>query len=112
MRIRIGGRLAFGYRLRASLYAIGRRLFNGEMNDRTKRDILSDVEAALEIVRGPLSKHEGGVEAVDFNMETGTLTVRLLGMCVGCPMADQTLHAIVGDTVESMVPEVREIVNV
>jgi Fe-S cluster biogenesis protein NfuA len=82
------------------------------MNNRNKQDILNDVEAALEAVRGPLSRHNGGVQAVDFDMETGRLSVRFLGMCDGCPLADQTLHTIIGDTVESAVPEVREVVHV
>lgn len=79
---------------------------------KTKEDILNEVEAALEEVRGPLSRHEGGIEAVDFDIGTGALSVRFKGMCDGCPFADQTLHTIIEEAVMSSVPEVRDVTSV
>lgn len=56
--------------------------------------------------------HAGNVELVDVDLETGKVTVRLQGTCVGCPMSDMTLKAGIEDTLMQLVPEVTEVVNV
>lgn len=82
------------------------------MAEKTKEEIMKEIGEALEVVRKPLAEHEGGVELMDFDIESGRLSVRFTGMCVGCPLADQTLHVIIEDTIQSMVPEVREVVAI
>jgi Fe-S cluster biogenesis protein NfuA len=82
------------------------------MAEKTKEEIMKEIREALEVVQKPLAEHDGGVELMDFAIESGQLSVRFNGMCEGCPLADQTLHIIIEDTVQSMVPEVKKVVAV
>lgn len=71
-----------------------------------------EVERVLETLRGGLAMHAGGVDLVDADPETGKVSVRLLGTCVGCPMSDLTLKAGIEETLRELIPEVTEVVAV
>lgn len=75
-----------------------------------KVDFTNDVEQALNTVRSGLAFHKGGVELVNADPETGVVTVRLTGTCVGCPMADMTLKMGIEDALIQLVPGVTEVV--
>lgn len=70
------------------------------------------IEQLLEAVRPALARHGGNVEYVDFQSESGQLSVRLLGTCKGCPMADLTLKAGIEAFICDELPEVQEVVAV
>jgi len=78
---------------------------------KTDGDMKRDVEKVLEDVRESLALHGGDIELLGVDPETGTVTVRLLGTCVGCPMADMTIATIVEETLREQVPGVRKVVN-
>lgn len=82
-----------------------------EQNDKSlnKADFTASVEQALETVRKSLAFHQGGVELVDADPETGLVVVRLLGMCVGCPLAGMTLKMGIEETLMQLVPGVTEV---
>lgn len=69
-----------------------------------------EIERALDMVRGGIAMHNGGVELIDLNVETGVATVRMSGMCVGCPMSGLTLKAGIEEAVRMVVPEVTEVI--
>ena len=72
------------------------------------RELKRKIEAVLDgKVRPYLSGHGGGVE-VD-SLEGGTLRVRLLGQCAGCPSAMLTNEQIIQEEVCAAVPEVRQV---
>ena len=48
--------------------------------------------------------HGGSVEFVSFTGKT--LTVRLGGACIGCPLSPATLHGWVAGTVHQFFPEI------
>ena len=52
---------------------------------------MEDINKALEEIRPALQQDGGDVEVVSFDEETGTLYVKFLGQCVGCPFAQMTL---------------------
>ena len=79
---------------------------------KSKEQLMSEIEKVLDILRQGLAMHAGNVELVDVDPETGKVSVRLLGTCVGCPMADMTLKMGIEDTVREMVPEVTEVIAV
>ncbi|GMU25528.1 NifU family protein [Patescibacteria group bacterium] len=79
---------------------------------KTTADIRVEIEQALDIVRKGLSLHRGGVELVDFYEGTGTVSVRLQGACIGCPLSDMTVKAGIEDLLKSVIPEVREVIAV
>lgn len=67
---------------------------------------------ALMAVQPMLGLHNGGLELVAANEETGRVEVRLLGNCAGCGLSPLTLKEGIERFVCSKVPEVREIVAV
>jgi Fe-S cluster biogenesis protein NfuA len=79
---------------------------------KTREEMLQDIENVLNVLRQGLAMHGGNVELVDFDMETGECKVRMQGACVGCPMSDMTLKAGIEDTLIEMVPGVKSVVGV
>ncbi len=77
-----------------------------------KQECLKEIEDALQLVRGGLAIHKGGVELVDIDMENGIVSVRMVGACVGCAFADMTLKDLIEETVMDSVPWVREVIAV
>jgi len=68
-------------------------------------DVGQRVEDALESVRPYLGSHGGDVELIEVT-ETGTVRLRLLGSCDGCPSSSVTLKLAVEGAIEAAAPEV------
>lgn len=68
------------------------------------------IEAVLETVRPALRMDSGGIELIDWDPETGKVTVKLQGACVGCPMSAITLKMGVEAALMDAIPEVKEVV--
>ena len=71
-------------------------------------DVGMRVEQALESVRPYLGSHGGDVELLEVN-DAGTVRLRLLGSCDGCPSSSVTLKLAVEGAIESAAPEVTSI---
>lgn len=68
------------------------------------------VEEVLDMIR-PVLMHDGGnVELVDVN--DGTVQVRLVGACAGCPFSTMTLKSGIEKILMQEIPEVKEVVAV
>lgn len=63
------------------------------------------VEEALESVRPYLGSHGGDVELLEVSDE-GTVRLRLLGSCDGCPSSSVTLKLAVEGAIEAAAPEI------
>jgi len=73
--------------------------------------IVEKVKAALENVR-PHLQHDGGdVEFVSM-ADDGTVSVRLLGRCSGCPMSQMTLKNGIEFSLREEIPQVTAVVGV
>ncbi|MEU2729314.1 NifU family protein [Streptomyces griseoviridis] len=70
--------------------------------------VATRVEKALDSVRPYLGSHGGDVELVAVT-EDGTVRLRLLGSCDGCPSSSATLALAVRGAVEAAAPEVTTI---
>lgn len=66
-----------------------------------------EIEKALDEIRPLLKWHKGGVEFVKF--EDGVVYVRLLGTCVGCPLAQLTLKGGIEELLKAKIPEVARV---
>ncbi|HET6627170.1 MAG TPA: NifU family protein [Nocardioidaceae bacterium] len=66
------------------------------------------VEQALESVRPYLGSHGGDVELLEV-ADDGTVRLRLLGSCDGCPSSSVTLKLAVEGAIEAAAPEVTAI---
>lgn len=70
-----------------------------------------EVEKALENIRKSLQADGGDVYLVDVTDE-GIVKVKLIGACVGCPMASITLANGIEKTLKQQVPEVKSVMAV
>lgn len=69
--------------------------------------MVEQIEKALNEVRPILARHLGNIEFVKF--EQGTVYVKFLGTCQGCPLSQLTLKAGVEEMLKSKVPEVQSV---
>lgn len=69
------------------------------------------VTELLDDVRPKLQADGGDVELVDIS-DDGVVSVKLLGACGGCPMAQMTLKMGIERYLKSKVPEIKEVVSV
>jgi Fe-S cluster biogenesis protein NfuA len=67
------------------------------------------IEAALERVRPTLGAHAGDVELLDIDEDTGSVRIRLLGSCDGCPSSSITLQTAVQRAISQAAPEITTI---
>lgn len=79
---------------------------------KNKNEFRQDVEKVLDVVRQGLAMHGGNVEVVDVEPESGTVSVRFRGACVGCPMSAMTFHAGIEEALMEMMPDVRQVVQI
>ena len=66
------------------------------------------VEGVLDKVRPMLQRDGGDVELLEVE-EDGTVKVRLVGACGGCPMATMTLKRGIEAKLKEEIPEVKEV---
>ena len=65
--------------------------------------------ALIQKVRPALQADGGDVEFVDFNEQTGVVTVRLQGSCGSCPMATMTLKNGIEAYLKENIPQVTSV---
>ncbi|MCK5511078.1 NifU family protein [Candidatus Parcubacteria bacterium] len=70
------------------------------------------IKKALDKVRPSMQADGGDVEFIKWDEKNGQVQVRLMGMCVGCPMAQITLKQGIEAEVKKAVPEVKEVAAV
>ena len=68
------------------------------------------VEEILAKVRPALERDGGNVELVE--VEDGTVKVKLVGACAGCPMSTMTLKNGIERILKQEIPEVKEVIAV
>ena len=54
-----------------------------------------------------LDLHAGSVQVIGFDEETSTVTLRLLGGCVGCPSSQLTLYNGIVPRLEEQFPGIQ-----
>jgi len=70
----------------------------------TYEEILTEIQAVLNIIRPYIQRDGGAVQFVKF--EDGIVYVQLTGACVGCGGFEDTLREMVEDTLLERVPGV------
>jgi Fe-S cluster biogenesis protein NfuA len=68
------------------------------------------VEEVLNKIRPALIRDGGNVELVEVN--NGTIKLKLVGACAGCPMSTMTLKNGIEKIHKQEIPEVKEVVAV
>lgn len=73
--------------------------------------MLNEIATIIERdIRPAVRRHEGDVDLVGFDTETGVVRVRLSGTCIGCPLSRITLKVGILRTLQRHVPQVRDVV--
>ena len=76
-----------------------------------KEETINEIKKQIiEKIRPALIMDGGNIEFVDY--DDGTLKVKLLGHCHGCPMAGITLKNAVFGVLKEYVPEIKEVIAV
>jgi len=75
--------------------------------DKVKKDKVKEV---LDKVRPYLVRDGGNVELID--VSDGTVKVKLVGACAGCPMSKLTLKNGIERILKQEIPEVKEVIAV
>lgn len=70
----------------------------------TYEEILEEIKAVLELIRPYIRRDGGDVQFVRF--EDGIVYVELVGACIGCGAAEDTLRELIEDTLLERVPGV------
>ena len=70
------------------------------------------VKEVLAKVRPYLERDGGNVELVEVVDASGTVKVRLVGHCAGCPMSQMTLKNGIEKILKQEIPEVKEVIAV
>lgn len=73
-------------------------------------DLAARIGVALDKIRPYLASHGGDVEVLDVDAPAGSVTIRLLGSCDGCPSSSVTLKMAVETAIHEGAPEVAHIV--
>lgn len=60
------------------------------MSRRNKEEIVLEIKEVIDSIRFYINQDGGDLEYVDFNEETGEVTIKILGACVGCALIDVT----------------------
>lgn len=81
------------------------------MADEQKRDLISEIESALNSIRPALQADGGDVQLVSVDQE-GVVNVQLVGACGHCPMSQMTLAYGVESALKEQVPGVTRVVAV
>ncbi|HEU18129.1 MAG TPA: NifU family protein [Deltaproteobacteria bacterium] len=69
------------------------------------------VTELLKDIRPKLQADGGDVELVDIS-DDGVVSVKLLGACGGCPMAQMTLKMGIERYLKSQIPDIKEVISV
>lgn len=75
------------------------------------QELKDRVQNVLDQIRPGLQADGGDCELVDV-LEDGTVQVRLVGACKGCPMSQMTLQMGIEATLKQHIPEVGQVVSV
>ena len=83
------------------------------MSDRTKEEIIKEIETIIEKnVQPSVAMHGGIVKLEKFDMDTGIATMLMSGACSGCSSCTQTLKMGVENMLKHYVHEVTAVEGV
>ena len=75
---------------------------------KTLRDRVLEV---LDLIRPAVQEDGGDVELVEV-LDDGTVSIRFLGACIGCPSSEITLRDGIARNLRERIPEVTEVIAI
>jgi len=80
----------------------------GHMSEEAQKE----VQALIDEIRPYLQGDGGDCELIDFDQKEGTVQLRFVGACGGCPSATATLKLGIENFLRERLPWVKEVVQV
>ncbi|MDR2568071.1 MAG: NifU family protein [Mycoplasmataceae bacterium] len=80
------------------------------MTEKEKNIIVDKIKNLIEKLRVYLQNDGGDMEFVGYTEETKTLTIKILGACVGCSFIGDTFDSGIGEIIKTEISEVHEII--
>lgn len=71
-------------------------------------DVAARIAKVIELIRPAIQADGGDIEFVEARAD-GTVFIRFLGACVGCPSSDITLQMGIERNLQEHVPEVKRV---
>lgn len=76
------------------------------------KSMLEKIQGTIEEKINPiLDMHGGSAEALSFDEEANTLTLKLLGGCAGCPASTMTLYRGIVPILQEEYPEIEVVLG-
>jgi Fe-S cluster biogenesis protein NfuA len=72
------------------------------------QEIADRIAKIIELIRPAIQADGGDIEFIEARAD-GTVYIRFLGACVGCPSSDITLHMGIERNLQEHVPEVKRV---
>ncbi len=72
-------------------------------------DIVANIKHALLEITPYIQQDGGDLEFIEYNAQTGVVTVQLHGACVGCGLSQVTLKAGVERLLKAKIPSVSSV---
>lgn len=79
------------------------------MENEKKNEIIAEIKDVIESIRFYVNQDGGDLEFVDFDFETGVVSIKVFGACVGCALIDMTYKDGVETILTSEIPEVKSV---
>ncbi|MGL5245991.1 MAG: NifU family protein [Mycoplasmoidaceae bacterium] len=76
---------------------------------RSKKEIVDEIKEIIEEIKYYVSMDGGDLDFVDFDLETGIVSIKLGGACVGCHLVDNTYNEGVKEILTTEIDEVKDI---
>lgn len=76
---------------------------------RKKEEIVKEIKEIIEEIKYYISMDGGDLDFVDFDLDSGTVSIRLGGACVGCHLIDNTYNEGVKEILTTEIEEVKDI---
>ncbi len=71
-------------------------------------EVATRIAKVIELIRPAIQADGGDIEFVEARTD-GTVYIRFLGACIGCPSSDITLHLGIERNLQEHVPEVKRV---
>jgi Fe-S cluster biogenesis protein NfuA len=75
-------------------------------------ELFRRVDEVLDRIRPYVQVDGGHVELVDVNEAEGTVFIRFMGSCQGCPSSAMTLQMGIENEIKTSIPEIKRVVAV
>ena len=72
-----------------------------------KKDLRTKIEAVLNEIRPMIESHGGQIKLI--LAKNNLVKIKVLGACVGCPMAQATFDQGIAGMIKERVPEIKKI---